>query len=780
MDVCSNRSPVSRSPALFLPDTWLQQLRTLRPRGSTSVPAIENSRALRILVQLLVSVGIASISVAAAGVTRTSILNLLAIPLSAVGGYWSWRSRQRSNIAIKFIIAFGMLTALGIFLARLVGEGSDTRIQLAELLIHLQVLHSFDMPRRKDLGYSIVIALILLGVAATVSQTLTLAPVLIVFLAIALPVLILDYQSRLGLAGRGQRQQLASFNLKRQAWLLILVMGLGLVIFAALPRLPGYQIRNFPVSNTIDFEGNFTGDQIVNPGYASGGGNTLDDGTPGDSTTIQGGSPVEGSGAMSGSTYYGFSRQMNQNLRGAIEPQPVMRVRAQAAGFWRMLAFDRYTGQGWEISRSNPEAIEILGRSGLSYQTFLPDSAFQGGRTNTAGRRREIVQTYTLVNELPNLIPALYQASKLYFPTREVAIDAEGSLRSPVPLSAGVTFTVISEVPYRDRTQLREATTTYDEPVRTHYLQLPETIQGTVRQHTEELLARSPQPLTDPYEKALYLAQALKQTYTLKTDLPFFAEDEDLVEAFLFRYEGGYADHFSTVLTVMLRSIDIPARLVAGFAPGEFNPFTGYYVVNNTDAYVMTEVYFPEYGWFAFDPIPGHDVVPVSIRDSQTFSVLKQFWNWVAGWLPSPVSSWIGRAVLGLFDFLSRLLNFFSQSVIGIIAGLLSATGLAFLGWLIWRSWRKWRRYLQLKQLPPVEQVYQQLLMWLSEQGYPKRPTQTPLEYAIALQQTAQFPHGERVLGMIQAYTRWRYGARAENADQLRQQMQTIKRHSKR
>jgi len=52
----------------------------------------------------------------------------------------------------------------------------------------------------------------------------------------------------------------------------------------------------------------------------------------------------------------------------------------------------------------------------------------------------------------------------------------------------------------------------------------------------------------------------------------------------------------------MLRSIGIPARLVAGFSPGEFNPFTGLYVVRNTDAYAMTEVYFPKYGWF--DPIP--------------------------------------------------------------------------------------------------------------------------------------------------------------------------------
>jgi transglutaminase-like putative cysteine protease len=51
--------------------------------------------------------------------------------------------------------------------------------------------------------------------------------------------------------------------------------------------------------------------------------------------------------------YYGFNSKMNQNLRGTLKPKVVLRVRSQAPGFWRVLAFDRYTGQGWEISRDD-------------------------------------------------------------------------------------------------------------------------------------------------------------------------------------------------------------------------------------------------------------------------------------------------------------------------------------------------------------------------------------------------------------------------------------------
>jgi len=68
----------------------------------------------------------------------------------------------------------------------------------------------------------------------------------------------------------------------------------------------------------------------------------------------------------------------------------------------------------------------------------------------------------------------------------------------------------------------------------------------------------------------------------------------------------------------MLRSIGIPAR-VAGFSPGEFN-FSRVLHRPYTDAYAMTEVYFPKHVWFAFDPIPGHPLIPPSIEENQTLA----------------------------------------------------------------------------------------------------------------------------------------------------------------
>ncbi len=758
-------------------------------------PVPEDSLLLRVMVQGLAIAGIVAIDVSAGVATDEVALSLWAIPLSIVGATWSWYARYKRNVGVKFCIAIGMLLALASFLGSLVVELSDTRLVLAELLIQLQVLHSFDLPRRKDLGYTMVIGLILLGVGATISQTLSFAPILLVFVAIAIPALILDYRSRLGLARRqdvsstvkGKKTNLSllftsSLSPKRFAFLLLVILGLGLAIFAFLPRLPGYQLRTFPVSAPLDFEvEQFDGRNITNPGYVGRGNDDGDGDGLGNGTNVE-----SGPGNMDSTYYYGFNTKINQNLRGELTPEVVMRVRSQAEGFWRVLAFDRYTGQGWEISRN--DNTFAVNRPRWSYQFYLPAIGLNGPR-------REIIQTYTIVSMLPNLIPAMYKAEQVYFPTEKIAIDPDGNLRSPLELREGLTYTVISEVPYRDRSLLSQAETNYSKNIAEHYLQVPPAIADKVRAKTEEVLAQTTQvaankkALDNPYEIALYLAQYLKQNpnYKLQKAPPFLRDDEDLVEAFLFGYKdseegeiitGGYGDHFSTVLTLMLRSIGIPARLVAGYQPGDFNPFTGLYVVKNTDAYAMTEVYFPDYGWFAFNPIPGMPLIPPSIEENQTFTALKTFWNWVAGWLPSPVTGFLERVVGAIFRWLGAAIAWsfalFSRGWQGFFAGLILLTVVSFGCWLLYLLWRGWRYRRRLAKLPPMESLYRQMLDLLAVKGFKKRRSQTPFEYARAMREV-DGSDGEAIGRISGAYVNWRYGGKSVNLPELRELLRGLK-----
>ena len=742
----------------------------------------EESLLLRVLVQLMVVIGIIATDVAA-----ETNLSLWAIPLSIIGATWSWYHRHDRNIGVKFGLALAMLGALGYFVSHLVGSMNDTRLVLAELLVQMQVIHTFDLPRRKDLGYSMTIGLILISVAGTLSQTLTFAPLLLLFLTIAIPVLFLDYRSRLNLSPLiiTSPTQITKIGLpwQRLGQLLGIVLAIGLVIFALMPRFPGYQ-GSLPVSAPVKYEQKqFDAKGIINPGYQRKG-----KGGNGKGQQIDGkGGDGKSDGTLDENFYYGFNSQINQNLRGIMKPKMVMRVRSQAPGFWRALAFDRYTGQGWEISRNSQ--TRKVNRPEWDYKFTL-------GYPTSKMPTKQVIQSYTALEELPNIIPAMSSVTELYFPTPEIAVDKEGSVRSPVGLQQGLTYTAVSQVPFRDRQLLDKASTNYSPDITDYYLQIPAKVAAKIQTYTQDLIANSPQkqvgknsqPLTSNYAKALYLAQYLKQHYRLPQDpiaLARVPDGDDLASWFLFRCEGkstscetgGYADHFATTYTMMLRSIGIPARLAVGFDPGRFNPFTGFYEVANTDAHALTEVYFPDYGWFVFDPIPGHPLTPPGVDEDQTFSTLGQLWNWVASWLPSPVTAWLayiwsltlGWLAVGIGGFF----GLFSQGWLGIFSGSAIAISIAFCGWWGWQQWGKWRHRQWLKKLSPVERVYQQMLARLDDTT-PKHPAQTPLEYAQIVRETRSTSTSILVTEISQAYTAWRYGAEAQQIDRLQQLLTSL------
>lgn len=765
---------------------WQQQW---QQRAATQV--VEDSVALRVLVQMLVVVGIVATDVASR-LQEALPMSVWAVPLSIVGALWSWRQRRQRNVTIKFLLAIAMLVCLGDFFRDLLRNLNDTRLVLAELLIQLQVLHSFDLPRRRDLGYSMVIGLILMAVAGTLSQTWVYGIFLLLFLAIVFPTMVLDYRSRLGiyqpsletppthrrrssppsrrLAGGISAPGLtALLTPKRLLVVFAATVALGLAIFAVTPRFPGYQFQTLPVSNPIEIPANFDASRIVNPAYENNA-QQQGEGNAGDGEAGGlGESALSGPGEVDDEFYYGFNERINQNLRGNMEPKVVMRVRSQMEGFWRVLGFDRYTGAGWEISRN--EQMMELSRSNFSYKFDLP-------QLWSAGRTKKIIQTYTILAKLPNLIPAMAQPEALYFPTREINVGPEGGLRSPVNLVDGITYSVVSEVSYRDRERLQNAPTTYNENVQKYYLQIPDAIREPVRQKAESLLAQSENPIQAPYEKAFFLAQALKQNYNIK-EVPFLDDNQDLVEAFLFDWEGGYPDHFSTTLTVMLRSLGIPARLVVGFGSGEFNPFTGMYVVRNTDAYAMTEVYIPNYGWYTFDPIPGHETIPPSLEDEYAWNTLREFWQWVAGWLPTPVRSTLQAIFVAIAQWIGNsirwFVNLFFQGWQGWFQGIIVAIAVAFVGWSGWQGWRQWRYRRWLRRLPPTERIYRQAIATLTAQGYPRHHSQTPLEYARQYRHIGQQSQASNIVEEIsQAYVRWRYGNEPANVAYLQTRLQQL------
>lgn len=69
----------------------------------------------------------------------------------------------------------------------------------------------------------------------------------------------------------------------------------------------------------------------------------------------------------------------------------------------------------------------------------------------------------------------------------------------------------------------------------------------------------------------------------------------------LFDIRQGYCDYYASAMAVMARALGIPARVVSGYAQGEWMP-DGRYRVRQRDAHTWVEIYFPGFGWVEFEP----------------------------------------------------------------------------------------------------------------------------------------------------------------------------------
>ena len=76
----------------------------------------------------------------------------------------------------------------------------------------------------------------------------------------------------------------------------------------------------------------------------------------------------------------------------------------------------------------------------------------------------------------------------------------------------------------------------------------------------------------------------------------------DSVDDFLFNTRQGFCGHFASAFTMLMRAGGVPARVVTGYQGGEYNRFSGYYVVRQSDAHAWSEVWLQGRGWTRMDP----------------------------------------------------------------------------------------------------------------------------------------------------------------------------------
>jgi transglutaminase-like putative cysteine protease len=129
---------------------------------------------------------------------------------------------------------------------------------------------------------------------------------------------------------------------------------------------------------------------------------------------------------------------------------------------------------------------------------------------------------------------------------------------------------------------------------------LPEALEAELRPLAESLTRTA----RTPREKARVLEAYFHEHFLYSLDVDLRGEGSPL--AVLVREKrAAYCTYFASAMAALLRTLEVPARVVGGFAPEEENALTGSLLVRERDAHAWVEVYLADEGRFvAFDPTP--------------------------------------------------------------------------------------------------------------------------------------------------------------------------------
>ncbi|MHB1390210.1 MAG: transglutaminase family protein [Thermoleophilia bacterium] len=659
----------------------------------------ENSIGLRLSV--LACIMIAEITILGMGYYDAAT-GFLVPGLTLTGFAVSWRRRRLRNLGLKFILSLLVLLVTAFFLKELAGNYFDTRLPLIRLLLWLQVLHSFDVPARRDLKFSLISGLTLMAAGAVLSTGMLFVVGLTCF-SIAAVVALVYFHFSEQTAEVGQTLPIRPGSLITYGvviWVLCLLAAVPVLLLV--PQSSQARLHALPFSDIQRVLGDFSG-AIINPQYPS-------DGNPFDRP------PQYNSGS-----YYGFNNYMDLRSRGNLTNDVVMKVKADSYNFYRGIVFDEYNGKGWEVKRTG--TVEVA-TDNPPFELDLSGSLLPKVSSG--------VESFYIESDLPNIIFSSWKPTSLFFPADRIKVDAFGGLRSPFPLTQGTVYTVMTDKPIYSADTLRSFPRTRDQPAPAQYTQLPD----SARLLDVERLARQvSQPFDNRYDKVMALQRYLKANYRYDLGIAPQSQDMDAVAYFLFEEKAGYCEHFSSALAVMSRSLGIPARVVTGYTGGEYNPFTGLWEIRQSDAHAWVEVYFGGQGWVPFDPTPGFDA-PAGNSDQRS--------SWIAGPLFSYLSGALGGGPTGrVLGATARLaggvLGAVRQLPLTLLTAALLVTALAATGIRralrpLWQS-RKRRRRLAATfgaeyRNQPVLHEYFSLVILLQEIGLVRRQEETLARFA--------------------------------------------------
>lgn len=325
--------------------------------------------------------------------------------------------------------------------------------------------------------------------------------------------------------------------------------------------------------------------------------------------------------------------------------------------YWKLITLDAFDGEFWlpgDLRLSRP-----LGEVGWEADEFT----FRG---NTV-RVNQNIEIYALRQ---NFLPLLYSPVALTTDDLILADSfrarADGSINFDTRTSQSLEYSITSRVPVPDLASLAtvngQLSPIFDKAVEDGVIQLAPTAGAPpaiparlLERYTElpdnlgtdigALAATQTQRGSTPFEKMLLLESFFRSTnfvYDATASSGHSSLDltEWLTDPESRNYRRGYCEQFATAMAVMARTLDIPSRVVLGFAPGDVQPQpdgSDLIVVRALHGHAWVEVFFPGQGWVRFDPTPRGDEINPSFVEGVGFEP--------SDYLPAPGNPVPGQTV---------------------------------------------------------------------------------------------------------------------------------------
>jgi transglutaminase-like putative cysteine protease len=320
----------------------------------------------------------------------------------------------------------------------------------------------------------------------------------------------------------------------------------------------------------------------------------------------------------------GFSDRVELGEIGRIrlDSQLVMRIetlegRSSGAGegYWRGLAFDHFDGRTWSITPAGRTPVAGSPEGGVTF-----------GRTPDDF---DLVQR--IVRE-PVQAGVLFRAgelSQLQGTVRRLQRDSSGGLYAQGQADERIRYTTSTRVRNWSDVALRRDRTAPDRRHAGRNLQLPP-LGAEVAALARRIVADHANDADRVRAVERHLVR--EGRYTNRPPRIEEGSDRSPVETFLLDGMAGHCEYFASSMVVLLRSLDIPARTVNGFAGGQRNQIGGFLEVSRSDAHSWVEVHYERAGWVRYDPTPpdlrARPAVALSLgeRTRQLASALELWW----------------------------------------------------------------------------------------------------------------------------------------------------------